>query len=293
MNAHEAKRTVADYLSGVRTRPEEVSEAWAALKEQGALAQFLENVIAPEEECPEECLPFMSRLDEFAGLSPAEREREFPSLCEHMARCPSCAAEFWEMAGIWVGGGAKEGPRTLRLATAIGVSAEPSGFIVWLFGPPPLERRRRGVAASAPLGKRRRLGSAAGEPTPTVGRGLHGTAEPALHGAGALPEPTEWLLADEGAGGAIRLVLTPSAERGAKLLVELTGDLAEVPNASEARLSICDAATGEFESGGPLRDTQEVPVHLKPGEWVLKVELPVPNGPTWEIPLRIGKEAHR
>jgi len=267
MELTKGKQVVAKFLTGGLVRLEELQKAIEAVQSDPEYVLYLRSQMGAHG-WVSPCEIFLSSLDEFAEMSPEQRERDMPRSTEHLRTCPACQRAYWEVMPLWIAepdasrSTSPQEPVKL-LATAVSVVRGPRGQIVYRLGPPPQEQQVRGAAA-------RWVG--VGPPDADIGR------------------RREWVLPDEESGILIALRLEALEDGDFSLAWTLNVEDGEAIDPKLMRIEVKDRVQGSIFGSGWLSDFQSRIV-LPAGSWTVRLSLTTAGaGRSWEIPLDLERE---
>jgi hypothetical protein len=256
MEIEEARSILAKYLTGERCSPEELQEACKTANSDRGYLQFLnaEFGLADNEVDLHEV--FRANADEFCELPKEERQRKFPELIEHLWRCASCLAVYWQIAPIWKQGlPTKVSANVKHLVEGLNLVWNRSAGLVQKGIPiPPVE-------------------------LPTVAAIAAGDQEKT--------QPTRWEFVDEDTGVSIEVTAKLDPKEGLAVFIEASGEMS-----GEPYLEMVPVNSEEVLVAGPLPIFTANPIYLPSGEYLLKVRgTTASDSLEWVIPLAFSKES--
>ena len=263
MTPDQAKKRVADYLTGARVPLPELEEACRAAGSDREYVERLGRTVGLRGVRPSPCAAFRSSLAEFCELTKDEARDEMPELYAHVQACPACRTAYWGLLDDWWAEDPAE-PRARVLSRAIDVALTGGGICEQGLGPPAVRRARVALAAGA---------GAEAEPPPD--------AEP----------ERQWRLADAEADVEVVVTLRAETPERADLRVELIGEGSARFDRRSLWLEVEDVERRAQVLAAPLQDRESESIPLTPGRWRVRLAARVHRGThrVWVVPLTIAR----
>ena len=288
MNVDEAVDIVANYLTGGPADRQQLTDACAAVNADEKYRRFFSREFGLERRSETPCRQFEAYVAEFAGMSPAQREREMPESLKHVQQCANCRRLYWEVREPWISQAraavAAKGRQVVRtLAEGIRLAIGRAGDIVeYGLGPPSVL-----CPVIASTTGERLLSFAVAGPTESEAEERVWTLEDEVPGAGDAGSET------------YKVTITIRVRRAAQgkalvfCLVEglPPGDLSRMYLVISGRkASGAKAVKGaSFRFKQKLADYNDRAVEVPLGDYAICIE-PEGSQPShaWEIPLSLG-----